>query len=159
MGAARSGYRRRGEGAQERRESNVADVAHRAAMPTCKRHSGAVRNLLTNALAFTPAGGHVGVDVARDGFARLTVWDTGAGIPPDELPHVFERFWRGSRARNRSGSGIGLAVVDELVRAHGGTVAAESTPGQGTRFVVRLPPLYASSRSSSAPASRQPRRR
>ena len=108
-----------------------------------------VRNLLTNALAFTPPGGHVGVDVAGDGdgLARLTVWDTGAGIPPDELPHVFERFWRGSRARNRSGSGIGLAVVDELVRAHGGTVTAESKPGHGTRFIVRLPSLSASSGS------------
>jgi two-component system sensor histidine kinase BaeS len=99
-----------------------------------------VRNLLANALEFTPAGGRVDVDVAaRDGVVRLTVSDTGTGIPPDELPHVFERFWRGRDARATSGSGIGLAVVDGLADAHGGTVTAESTPGDGARFVVELP--------------------
>ena len=104
-----------------------------------RRLGQVVRNLLTNALAFTPRGGHVDVELGSlDRLARLTVSDTGAGIPPDELPHVFERFWRGRAARERSGSGIGLAVVDELVRAHGGTVTAESDPGRGARFVVEL---------------------
>jgi two-component system sensor histidine kinase BaeS len=105
-----------------------------------RRLGQVVRNLLTNALAFTDAGGHVDVEVAaHDGIVRLAVSDTGVGIPRDELPHVFERFWRGRGARASSGSGIGLAVVDELVRAHGGTVTAESRPGHGARFTVELP--------------------
>jgi signal transduction histidine kinase len=105
-----------------------------------RRLGQVVRNLLTNALAFTEAGGRVDVEVAaRDGVVCLAVSDTGVGIPADELPHVFERFWRGRGARTTSGSGIGLAVVDELVRAHGGTVSAESHPGRGARFTVELP--------------------
>ncbi len=105
-----------------------------------RRLGQVVRNLLTNALAFTQAGGRVDVDVAaHDGIVRLEVTDTGVGIPVDELPHVFERFWRGHGARSTSGSGIGLAVVDALVRAHGGTVTAESPPGRGARFTVELP--------------------
>lgn len=99
-----------------------------------------VRNLLANALAFTPAGGRVEVNVAAiDGVVRLAVSDSGVGIPAQDIPHVFERFWRGAGGRGRSGSGIGLAVVDELVRAHGGSVTAESAPGRGARFVVELP--------------------
>jgi signal transduction histidine kinase len=105
-----------------------------------RRLGQVVRNLLTNALAATDAGGRVRVELAaRDGAVRVAVSDTGVGIPADELPHVFERFWRGRGARTTSGSGIGLAVVDELVRAHGGTVAAASAPGQGARFTVELP--------------------
>jgi two-component system sensor histidine kinase BaeS len=105
-----------------------------------RRLGQVVRNLLTNALAFTQAGGTVDVALAaRDGIARLAVSDTGVGIPADELPHVFERFWRGQGARASSGSGIGLAVVDELVRAHGGSVTAESPAGVGARFTVELP--------------------
>lgn len=65
--------------------------------------------------------------------------DTGPGIPADELPHVFDRLWRGTRSRAGGGSGIGLAVVKELVTAHGGTVTAESGPGGGTRMTLRLP--------------------
>lgn len=69
----------------------------------------------------------------------MEVADTGPGIPDDELPHVFERLWRGARARAVGGSGIGLAVVKELVTAHGGTVTADSEPGGGTRMALRLP--------------------
>jgi two-component system sensor histidine kinase BaeS len=99
-----------------------------------------VTNLLTNALKFTPPGGEVRLEVgAADGAARMTVTDTGVGIPPEELPHVFERFWRGSQARATAGSGIGLTVVTELVRAHQGSVAVDSTPGRGTRLTVTLP--------------------
>ncbi len=88
-----------------------------------------VRNLLSNALKFTPAGGSVQVAVGdRDGHVELTVTDTGVGIPPDELPHVFDRFWRGTNSRTASGSGIGLAVVDELVRAHGGRFTRRASP-------------------------------
>ena len=65
--------------------------------------------------------------------------DTGSGISPDELPRIFDRFWRGRGATGVAGSGIGLAVVAELVRAHGGTVNAASTPGRGTTITVTLP--------------------
>jgi two-component system sensor histidine kinase BaeS len=99
-----------------------------------------VTNLLTNALKYTPPGGRVEVRVTNDrGTAQLAVRDTGPGIPPDELPHVFRRFWRGEAGRNVTGSGIGLTVVAELIRAHRGTVGVESPPGGGTRVVVTLP--------------------
>jgi two-component system sensor histidine kinase BaeS len=99
-----------------------------------------VTNLLGNALKFTPAGGRVTVRTGQTGpDAVLTVTDTGIGIPADELPHVFERFWRGQAAAGTSGSGIGLAIAAELARAHGGTLAAASQPGQGTTLTLTLP--------------------
>ncbi len=99
-----------------------------------------VTNLLTNAAKFTPPGGTVTVTADHDETdAVLTVADTGPGIAADELPHVFERFWRGRAAGGRSGTGIGLAVVTALVQAHHGTVAATSPAGGGARFTVRLP--------------------
>lgn len=100
-----------------------------------------VENLLTNALKFTPAGGTVTVRVGPDdaGRALLEVRDTGRGIDPAELPHVFERYWRSERAADTGGRGIGLAVVDELVAAHGGTVSVSSEPGRGSCFRVTLP--------------------
>jgi two-component system sensor histidine kinase BaeS len=99
-----------------------------------------VDNLLGNALKFTPAGGRVRLEVRPDGDrALLRVSDTGPGIPEGEMPRVFERFWRGEGARGISGSGIGLAVVAELVQAHGGQVQAVSPPGEGATFVVRIP--------------------
>ena len=99
-----------------------------------------VTNLLTNALKFTPADGQVTVRSGTDGpSAVLRVTDTGAGIPADELPHIFERFWRGRQAAHTSGSGIGLAVAAELARAHGGQLAASSEPGRGTEMTLTLP--------------------
>jgi signal transduction histidine kinase/CheY-like chemotaxis protein len=100
-----------------------------------------VLNLLSNAFKFTFAGG---IDVRlRDlgGRLQLTVRDTGVGIPPTELPHVFERFHRveGQRGRTHEGSGIGLALVRELVKLHGGTVSVDSEVGCGTAFTVLLP--------------------
>ena len=68
----------------------------------------------------------------------MEIADTGPGIPADELPHVFDRLWRGKTSNATSGSGIGLAVVRELVSAHGGTVTATSAPG-GATFTIRLP--------------------
>jgi signal transduction histidine kinase len=100
-----------------------------------------VLNLLSNALKFTFSGG-IAVRLQRDGdVVRLTVSDTGTGIPADELPRLFERFHRVADARGRSGegSGIGLAMVRELVALHGGTVDARSTVGAGTTFTVTLP--------------------
>jgi two-component system sensor histidine kinase BaeS len=99
-----------------------------------------VTNLLSNAVKFTPAGGSVTMEVGQSGgHATLTISDTGIGIPPDELPHISERFWRGSNAADVAGSGIGLAVVAELTWAHHGDLEIMSNPGQGTRVSVSLP--------------------
>jgi signal transduction histidine kinase len=101
-----------------------------------------VANLVANAVKFTPRGGSVSVDVAAtpEG-ARIEVVDTGVGIEAAELPHIFERFYRGSRANEArsSGSGLGLAIVRSIVDMHGGTVEVESRVGSGSRFVVTLP--------------------
>jgi two-component system sensor histidine kinase BaeS len=99
-----------------------------------------ITNLLTNALKFTPAGGLVTVATGPAGaHAVLIVTDTGVGIPADELPRIFERFWRGRQAAQTSGSGIGLAVAAELARAHGGQLSATSQPGHGTQLSLTLP--------------------
>lgn len=96
-------------------------------------------NLLTNALKFAPAGTAVNVALRQNhNQIELTVADTGPGIPPDELPRIFERFYRGASAR-AGGSGIGLAVVSELVTAHGGSITVDSTPGKGTIFHLVFP--------------------
>lgn len=102
-----------------------------------------VTNQLTNALKFVPAGGSVTATLHADGgWAVLRITDTGPGIPADDLPKVFDRFFR-SRAARADGSGIGLAVAAELVAAHGGTITADSTPGRGTTFTTRLPTVPA----------------
>jgi two-component system, OmpR family, sensor histidine kinase BaeS len=99
-----------------------------------------ITNLLTNALKFTPAGGLVTVAAGpAEASAVLTVTDTGTGIPADELPRIFDRFWRGRQAAQTSGSGIGLAVAAELTRAHGGQLSATSQPGHGTQLSLALP--------------------
>jgi two-component system sensor histidine kinase BaeS len=99
-----------------------------------------ITNLLTNALKFTHAGGRVTLQTGRaDGNAVLQVTDTGVGIPAEELPHIFDRFWRGRAAARVSGSGIGLSVATELARAHGGELVASSEPGHGTQMTLTLP--------------------
>ena len=109
-----------------------------------RRLEQVVRNLLTNAAKFTPSGGTITVAVDAHGDdAVLEVTDDGPGIPPDEIPHVFERFWRGRNATTVSGSGVGLAVVAELVAAHGGRVVAGNAAGRGARLTVTLPRLPA----------------
>jgi PAS domain S-box-containing protein len=100
-----------------------------------------VLNLLSNALKFT-FDGAIRLELRpRDHAVELTVRDTGVGIPPHELPRIFERFHRveGVRSRTYEGSGIGLALTHELVRLHGGTIEATSEPGRGSTFVVRVP--------------------
>lgn len=99
-------------------------------------------NLLSNALKHTPAGGSVRVQTrAAPGEVLITVADTGTGIPEADLPLVFERFYRvdGSRTRDTGGSGIGLTIAREIVRAHGGSITAASTLGAGSAFTVTLP--------------------
>lgn len=98
-----------------------------------------VTNLVTNATKFTPPGGTITVTLqVRDAHAELAVADTGVGIPAEDIPQVFERFFRGATSIGR-GSGIGLAVVAGLVAAHDGEISVASDPGQGSRFLVRLP--------------------
>ncbi|MGW3353190.1 sensor histidine kinase [Nonomuraea rubra] len=98
-----------------------------------------ITNLLTNALKFVPAGGATTLTLRRVGQrAELSVADTGIGIPAEELPHVFDRFFRGQAARAK-GSGIGLAVVAELAAAHHGQICVDSAPGRGSTFTLTLP--------------------
>lgn len=102
-----------------------------------------VMNLLENALRYTNPGGQVSLSVAKSGGrAQLKVRDTGIGIAPEHLPHLFERFYRADPARKQTGgssSGLGLAIVEWIVRVHGGTITVESQPGQGSCFTVSLP--------------------
>ncbi|WP_237277288.1 sensor histidine kinase [Streptomyces caniscabiei] len=99
-------------------------------------------NLTSNALRHTPAGGTVTLTARQAGdLAVLTVEDTGSGIAADDLPHVFERFWRAEKSRSRrtGGSGLGLSIVRQFVEAHEGTVTVDSEPGKGCVFTIRLP--------------------
>lgn len=99
-----------------------------------------VLNLLTNAAKFTPAHGRVDVTVEpNDDRVVLSVADSGVGIATEDLPRVFDRFWRGRNAAGLSGSGVGLSVVAGLVRAHGGSITVDSEPGNGTTVTVSLP--------------------
>jgi signal transduction histidine kinase len=101
-------------------------------------------NLLDNAVKYTPEGGRVAVAARREGEqVEVTVSDTGVGIPPEELHQVWERLFRGDRSRSTPGLGLGLSLVRAIVQAHGGTVSAASTPGQGACFSFRLPVVAA----------------
>jgi signal transduction histidine kinase len=123
------------------------------AMADWRRITQVLSNLLTNALRHTPEGGCVTMsgqlcttaDEGDEGMIVVTVADTGTGIPPEDLPYIFERFWRGERSRSRAGggTGLGLAIARQLVEMHGGTVRVESTPGRGSRFQFTLPVVEA----------------
>lgn len=99
-------------------------------------------NLLQNAIRYSPPGASVLVSVGHAGhMATFTVSDSGCGIDANDLPHIFEPFYRSdpARARNTGGSGLGLAIVDQIVRAHGGRIDVSSTPAHGSTFSVFLP--------------------
>jgi signal transduction histidine kinase len=101
-------------------------------------------NLVTNAIKYTPKGGTIDLSLAdQDGAVSITVRDTGIGIAPGDLPHIFERFWRADPARSRTGerpgTGLGLAITKWIAEAHGGGITVQSRPGRGTIFTVRLP--------------------
>ena len=99
-------------------------------------------NLLSNALTYTPSGGEVVVGArTRESEVEVSVSDTGEGIPTEDLPYIFERFYRVDKSRSRAtgGTGLGLAIVKQLVEAHGGRIEVESEVGRGTRFTFTLP--------------------
>ncbi len=118
-------------------------------LPVCgdaQRLQQVVNNLIDNAVKFTPDGGTVTVDLMFDRErqkAVVRVSDTGLGIPPQDLPHVFERFYRGDKSRHREtqpgGTGLGLSICQSIVHAHGGKIEIESTPAQGTTVTARFP--------------------
>jgi heavy metal sensor kinase len=108
--------------------------------PVRLRH--VIYNLVDNAIKYTPSQGHVNVSLTTQGnVARLVVDDTGIGIAPEHLPHVFERFYRVDKARSRAGggAGLGLSIVQSIVATHGGSVDIVSRPGSGTKCVVEIP--------------------
>jgi two-component system, OmpR family, sensor histidine kinase BaeS len=103
-------------------------------------------NLISNALRHTPGGGTISIETeplaGAERGVRLTVRDTGSGIPAEDLPFIFDRFWRGDRSRTgRTHSGLGLAIAKQLIHAHGGTIEVQSDglPGRGTTFTIEVP--------------------
>jgi len=132
-------------GAEEKRIriDKVLDLSAGPISGDIGRLQQVIVNLLANAVKFTPDGGHIRVALSRvDRWAEVRVSDTGIGIPPGVLPHVFERFRQADAAatRRHGGLGLGLAIVRHLVELHGGEVRVESAgEGQGATFVVRLP--------------------
>src|SRR5262245_3206470 len=151
--AAREGVRH----AAEAKRIQLAVLPPAAVGPVsgdANRLQQVIWNLLSNAIKFTPRGGQVTVGVARvDSQAQIQVVDSGRGIDPAFLPHIFERFRQAdsSTTRSEGGLGLGLAIVRHLVELHGGTVGAESTGvGQGSTFTVRLPLHAVSARVTAA---------
>lgn len=113
-------------------------------------------NLLFNSVKFTPAGGTIALTATPDGdHVLLKVSDTGVGIDPNHLPYIFDRFWQADDSANRKfqGTGIGLALVKELVEAHQGTVVAQSQLGEGTTITVRIPQVCSGAASTSSDTS------
>jgi Signal transduction histidine kinase len=100
-------------------------------------------NLINNSLKYTPVGGTITINISNrpPDMTEISVKDTGIGVSSTDLPHIFERFYRADKSRNRlsGGSGIGLAIVKVIVEAHKGTVKVQSEPGKGTEFIVSLP--------------------
>ncbi len=132
-----------------------------AEVPRCESDVGKIKqilyNLLSNAIKFTPAGGCVSLSVDANGGrqVRLTVEDTGPGIPEDQREAIFEKFWQldASKSREHEGTGLGLAITRELAHVLGGSVCLDSEEGQGSTFVVDLPCRYSGSGSGRMPAT------
>ena len=105
-----------------------------------ERMSQVLDNLILNAFRYTPAGGEVVLaGEMAEGQVRLQIRDNGSGIAPEDLPHIFDRFYRGDKARHdASESGLGLAIAKSIVEAHGGQIGVESQPGQGAVFTITL---------------------
>ena len=96
--------------------------------------------LLDNAVKYTPEGGEVKVEIReREGWAEVVVSDTGVGVPAEQLPLIFERFYRADKARRRGGVGLGLAIARQIIEAHDGRIEVRSEPGRGSTFVLGIP--------------------
>jgi signal transduction histidine kinase len=107
-----------------------------------QRVNQVLHNILENAVAHTPKGGAINVAASQKGKSvEVSISDTGEGIPAEDLPHIFERFYRvdKSRARATGGSGLGLTIAKRLIEAHGGTITVQSKQGEGSRFSFTLP--------------------
>ena len=114
-------------------------VTHLDAQVDHNRFVQLLNNLISNAIKFTPPGGSVRVHAVPHGhYALISVVDTGIGISPDELPHVFERFWQADHQR-RAGAGLGLAIAQGIVEAHGGEIRVKSRVGEGSTFSFTIP--------------------
>ena len=127
---------------RQRRVQVIAEIAPDAppALADPQRLDQIISNLLGNAVRHTPPGGLVAAAVSADSsFVRLDVRDTGDGITPEDVPHIFEPFFRGQSEHGQGGAGLGLALVKELAEAMHGTVSVDSLPGEGSCFSVRLP--------------------
>lgn len=132
--------------AGEKLRLHISEIDQVQVMGDRDRLKQVLVNLVSNAIQYTPVGGQVTLSLQKEGeSARLIVSDTGPGIPAQDLPHIFERFYRGERSRKRSsggqtsGFGLGLSIAYWIVRNHNGSIEASSREGQGTTFCVRLP--------------------
>jgi heavy metal sensor kinase len=126
--------------ADERSVKIHGDLAALECVGDSERLAQVITNLLTNAIQYNQPGGEVNVKLeAREGVALLTVSDNGQGISPEDLPRVFERFYRADKSRSTGGNGLGLAISKAIVEAHGGTIEAASASGAGATLTVRLP--------------------
>lgn len=130
---------------QAQKQGVTLTIAPLPSLPTVEvdpdRMAQVLGNLVSNALRYTPVNGQITL-AAENGSHQvvLKVQDTGSGITPEDLPNIFRRFYRGDKSRQQIGaSGLGLAIARSIVEAHGGTIAAASTPGQGTTFFIKLP--------------------
>ena len=128
------------------KEKNISLTLKKADLPSINADGQSMEevfsNLITNAINYTPEGGKVTIAGKVSGdFLQIHISDTGYGIPPDELPRIFERFYRvkNEKTRNIVGTGLGLPIVKSIVEAHNGTIRAESKEGEGSTFFVRLP--------------------
>jgi signal transduction histidine kinase len=130
--------------AQDRVQLRLGDIDQVLVCGDGDRLKQVLLNLIGNAIKYTPSGGEVVVGLGKvSNSARLTVSDTGPGIPPEDLPHIFERFYRAEKSRTRSGDGkgfgLGLSIAYWIVRHHGGQIDVDSEEGRGTTFCVWLP--------------------
>jgi signal transduction histidine kinase len=126
--------------ADSRQVKVVCELSNSPCVGDSDRIGQVITNLLTNAVEYNKPGGEVRLGVhASNGTVDITVSDTGPGIAVEDLPHIFERFYRADKSRTAGHAGLGLAISKAIVEAHGGSLAVSSMPGAGTTFSLKLP--------------------